>query len=735
VADGWSHFVELLESKGFGPIRNGMAHCPGPGHAHGDTNPSLSVTSGADGRALVHCHAGCSYGDICAALGALPSEFFAEGPGAPQADWEHPDARYVYRDEAGYERYEVRRIGWGKSKQIRPFHRVGGRWKMGLPADVRRVPYRLPELLAGVADGAQVVKCEGERDADVAASLGCVATTAVGGAKKWRAEYDECFAGADVLIVQHKDQAGQEDTAQVLAHLGPVARRVRVVEAAVGNDLADHVAAGLGIADLVPCDGASTPAPDVNVESVLGLDEPEPAPPVAAIGTPHSNGADPPPPAGPRMDPECMGNHLLGDIAAVVWDNTGTAYAGVWATMCTTLATYLGRGPSLRAAGEHHAVLFTALVGRSGDGKGYAHRSTVEFLSPVLGDWVALRSGTGINSGEAFVDLLADEIDGERVEHHDHRLLLHEQELSRLLKVDARGGSSILSYLREAYDSPSALQTQARVRKAIARHPHVGMAVHVTPADLASHVAPADLRNGVANRVTWAWVETEEFRAFGPGERWWRHYGDLHRRLERVLTEARGVSDMAWSPEAREMWEVEAPRLHQAAAAHADPLDALMSRATSVVPRLILLLALLDDSTPAPRGVVQGVHVSMAVGIWDGYVVPSTVHIWGPAGVVVKSRQAEGERDAVESERPWDRHLVKLHEALCAAGPGGLTMRQVLHDVFGRHVKAAEAAALVDKLDKLRWAAAGTRQERTAGGAQTVTRIIITPKGLEMGPG
>lgn len=45
-----------------------MCSCPGPLHRRGDRNPSLSVKDGRHGRALLHCFAGCAYGEIVAAL-------------------------------------------------------------------------------------------------------------------------------------------------------------------------------------------------------------------------------------------------------------------------------------------------------------------------------------------------------------------------------------------------------------------------------------------------------------------------------------------------------------------------------------------------------------------------------------------------------------------------------------------------------------------------------------------
>ena len=42
----------------------GIACCP----AHDDRSPSLSLADGADGRLLLHCHSGCSFAEVQAAL-------------------------------------------------------------------------------------------------------------------------------------------------------------------------------------------------------------------------------------------------------------------------------------------------------------------------------------------------------------------------------------------------------------------------------------------------------------------------------------------------------------------------------------------------------------------------------------------------------------------------------------------------------------------------------------------
>ena len=70
---------DALEAKGCdprGPLHKAIARCP----AHDDRMPSLSLAEGADGRALLYCHAGCDTGtEILPALGLAWSDLFPDG--------------------------------------------------------------------------------------------------------------------------------------------------------------------------------------------------------------------------------------------------------------------------------------------------------------------------------------------------------------------------------------------------------------------------------------------------------------------------------------------------------------------------------------------------------------------------------------------------------------------------------------------------------------------------------
>jgi hypothetical protein len=69
-------FLQLIAHKtGYEPKQSGRCYlgcCP----AHDDNHPSLSISEGNDGRILIYCHCGCTYREICEALGIPVSNLF-----------------------------------------------------------------------------------------------------------------------------------------------------------------------------------------------------------------------------------------------------------------------------------------------------------------------------------------------------------------------------------------------------------------------------------------------------------------------------------------------------------------------------------------------------------------------------------------------------------------------------------------------------------------------------------
>ena len=131
-------------------------------------------------------------------------------------------ASYNYQDEQGTLLYQVLRFEPKGFAQRRPDANDGWTWKLN---GVRRVPYRLPQLL--MASTLYVV--EGEKDADRLWSLGIPATTCPEGAGKWREEYSEHFASKRAVILPDNDEPGERHALQVARARLLVAAAVKTV--------------------------------------------------------------------------------------------------------------------------------------------------------------------------------------------------------------------------------------------------------------------------------------------------------------------------------------------------------------------------------------------------------------------------------------------------------------------------------------------------------------------------
>lgn len=249
--------------------RGYKALCP----AHDDNDPSLDVDPGDTQPVLFKCRSGqCSHEEILAAIGLTEADICNP---REQADRPTVVAEYRYTDEHGAPLYVVKRYepGFdGKAKSFAQYRPNGGKGIKG----VRRVVYRLPEVLAAIQAGRRVWVVEGEKDADRLTALGEVATCNSGGTgNPWPRSYADWFVGADVVIVADNDDGGRKHAHRVAELLAPVAKSIVIVRAAVGRDKADvsdHLAAGYGLDDLVPLDVDQAPneptAPDPPPEEV-----------------------------------------------------------------------------------------------------------------------------------------------------------------------------------------------------------------------------------------------------------------------------------------------------------------------------------------------------------------------------------------------------------------------------------------------------------------------------------
>ncbi len=218
--------------KPVAPDRHTWFFCPV--HADGSKHGRRSATFHP--RYGLTCFAGCERRDIIAALqkrgGVHPAHTPSDSSPAHRSRSKAIPgrivARYPYPDERGQLLYEALRkeTADGKTFLLRRPNGMGG-WIWNIDG-MRRVLYRLPELLA--ADpSAFVFICEGEKRVDALARLGLTATTNVGGAGKWKPACNDYLRRRRVVILPDNDPPGAEHAEQVARSLMGVAAEVRVI--------------------------------------------------------------------------------------------------------------------------------------------------------------------------------------------------------------------------------------------------------------------------------------------------------------------------------------------------------------------------------------------------------------------------------------------------------------------------------------------------------------------------
>ncbi|MGW0359263.1 toprim domain-containing protein, partial [Nocardia nova] len=163
-------------------------------------------------------------------------------------------ATYPYAREDGTVAGEVvrreARFEHGRDKQFfqRRWSETG--WE---DSGFEPIPFELPRVLAAIEAGEPIYICEGEKDVLTAEAAGLTATTNAGGALSWSGEHAKWLTGAgEVVIVADHDAPGYRRAEKVMDSLAGRVGSVRVLRAATGKDLTDHIEAGHGIDELEP---------------------------------------------------------------------------------------------------------------------------------------------------------------------------------------------------------------------------------------------------------------------------------------------------------------------------------------------------------------------------------------------------------------------------------------------------------------------------------------------------
>jgi hypothetical protein len=688
--------VVLQAVEGCKPTANGWeGRCP----AHDDRRASLSISQGEDGRVLLRCHAGCATEDIVASMGLTMSDLFEDtrhvnGPAVPTPR-PRIDVTYDYQDEQGSTLYQVLRYTPKDFKQRKPDGNGGWVWRLG---DVRRVPYRLRELLAAPAN-ALVFVPEGERDVNTLANLGLVATCNPGGAGKWHREYNAPLRGRHVVVIPDNDLPGREHAAQVAALLKDVAATVVVLDLPDlpdKGDVTDWLRAGGTTEELLALVEVARQKKDKPAEPLIQV----------APGTTW-----PEPPAAAAF------HGLAGRIAKAIEPHTEADPIAVLIQVLVAFGNAAGRGPHFQVeSSRHYANMNVVLVGQTSKGrKGTSWDHVAWLLRDVDPGWASKCVTDGLSTGEGLIHAVRDPVykkepikeKGRVVDYQDvladqgvsdKRLLAMQPEFVHVLKTATRDGNTLSPTIRQAWDGGN-LNVRTKNNPAKATDAHISMIGHITRDELLRHLGQTEAANGFANRFLWICVRRAKPLPEGGGFREVDVRGFV-RELAEALKFARqhGDAPVARNQEARELWRDEYPRLSAGGRGMA---GAILGRAEAQAVRLSLLYALLDQSN-----VIRADHLRAALAM-SGYAERSALHIFG---------DSTGDRVA-------DEILRQL-----SATPTGLTQNDLINR-FGRHLGADRLGAAFATLTRddlvysqtdspsvgrpaKRWFASGARGER-----------------------
>ncbi|MEJ4107222.1 AAA family ATPase [Corynebacterium accolens] len=205
AVDAGLHYREFESGK--------RAQVQTPGHS--DQDRGTSITYNGD-QLLVYCHNG-DKNDVLDELGLTLSDLYDE-PSGPRYDY--GDGRFVHRSP---------------EKLFRQTGNTKGTNLYGLQSLTRPGP---------------VYVVEGEKDVNTAINVwGVAAVTQAQGASTGPEKADWApLKGRDVIIVADNDKPGEKRADKVFTYLTGLKARpesVRIVKAAAGKDLSDHIAAGL----------------------------------------------------------------------------------------------------------------------------------------------------------------------------------------------------------------------------------------------------------------------------------------------------------------------------------------------------------------------------------------------------------------------------------------------------------------------------------------------------------
>jgi hypothetical protein len=630
-----------------------VALCP----AHPDKKPSLGVSRTAD-KILLHCYAGCRAETVVAKMGLTMANLFDDCnsfPTSTNGAKNTISAVYQYVDEQGELLYEnVRRTPKAFAHR-RPDGHGGYIWKLN---GVRRVPYRLPELIAAIDRGVEMVfLCEGEKDADALAALGLTSSNL----KDWKPKFNRYIGRSQIVIIPDHDAPGIKLANKTAAIVARDIRSVKFVDLFGsaplsddhGKDVSDWIRGckqdeGLGEDEIATrliqlVDGAENWEEGEN-ETVNDETKLRPF---------------------PKPDDACFAG-LAGDFVRLLEPHSEADPMALLIQFLAYFGNIVGRKPHIRVESDHHNTnLFCILVGPTGVGrKGTSFRRVKDVFTGIDDGHDNDCHASGLASGEGLIWRVRDPTPKKATNGRtvlgdpgisDKRLLVVEGEFVQVLRVQGREGNILSGSVRNLWDSGT-VENLTKNSPLKTSNAHVSIIAHITQDELLYSLKEIDAANGYANRFLFALVKRRRLLPFG-SEISETEVETLRTRITQTVKFAKHVGQMQFTADARRSWAKEYERLETSRVGY---LAKITQRASPYVLRLSCIYALLGQSS-----CIETRHLESALAVWQ-YAEDSARYIFGEKlGNETAERILNAIRNTPEGisrtaiRNIFDRHITK----------------------------------------------------------------------------
>jgi len=265
---------------------------------------------------------------------------------------------------------------------------------------------------------------------------------------------------------------------------------------------------------------------------------------------------------------------IAGEIVGIIEPESEASKEALLAHFLVAFGNLIGRNAVRYQAAPHYLNEFVNIVGDTASArKGTGWRAVNPILKAVDEAWMKCVV-SGIQSGEAIVSLIRDELKGvPPVDRRkkgeadviaevvldpgvdDKRLLLLEEELARIFgAATSNGGKTLSPTLRTAFDSPEVLRVAGKHSPQMATEPHVSVIGHITREELRKVMATVEHENGMGNRFLWIASRRSKIIPIPGWIDWVAQYSTIIERLKSIVSTFSIQRTLRFSEDGEKHW-------------------------------------------------------------------------------------------------------------------------------------------------------------------------------------